>query len=140
VYEKIERLRNQETWSNGQNASTVASGATEFGSLYGGIIGDATTESGRQSVVVRAGTISDWYFRTFTPQPASGSLVLRTRINGANGNMIITIAAGSAAGTFSDLVNSDTVAAGDLVNYSAQNKASSASAQQLTTSNLFTFS
>jgi hypothetical protein len=140
LYDKIETLAARETWSNGQGAATVAAGATEFGSLFGGQVTDSTTESARQSVVVSAGTMSRWYFRTSNAQPASGSLVLRSRINGANGNLIITIAAGSGAGTFSDLVNSDTVAAGDLVNYSAQNNASGASAQQLTTSNLFTFS
>jgi len=130
----------KETWANGQGATTVAAGATEYGSLYGGSVGDSTTESARQSVVPLAGTISRWYFRTSSGQPASGALTLRTRINGVNGNLLITIAAGSASGTFSDLVNSDTVAAGDLVNYSIANAAAGASAQQLTTSNLFTFS
>jgi hypothetical protein len=130
----------KETWSNGQNASTVAAGATEYGSLMGGVIGDSATESTRQSVTTSAGTMSRWYFRTSSTQPASGSLVLRSRINGSDGNLVITIAAGSAGGTFSDLTNSDTVAAGDLVNYKATNNAAGASAQQLTTSNLFTFS
>jgi hypothetical protein len=130
----------KETWANGQGSTTVAAGATEYGSLYGGSVGDSTTESARQSVVPSAGTISRWYFRTSSGQPASGALTLRTRINGVNGNLLITIAAGSASGTFSDLVNSDTVAAGDLVNYSIANASAGASAQQLTTSNLFTFS
>ena len=61
------------------------------------------------------GTLSKLYVRV-TANSNVGSVTLRVRKNGANGNMFVTIPAG-ATGAFEDTVNTDTVAAGDKLNY-----------------------
>lgn len=43
---------------------------------------------------------------------------IRSRVNGADGNMVISLAGSSAAGQYEDLVNTDALAAGDLLCYS----------------------
>lgn len=131
----------QDSSMNGQNwnASTVGAGLTRFMSAYSGIADSAgTTASQRESIVVTAGTISRLYIRTFTQQPASGSIVFTFMLNNAATAMTITIAAGSAAGVFNDLTNTVTVAAGDAICVRAVNNATGASAQLLGCYWLFT--
>ena len=66
-----------------------------------------------QIPVPTACTFSNFYFRTYSAQPGTGSLVLTLQKNGVDSALTITIAAGSAAGSFSDTTNSVTFAAGD---------------------------
>jgi hypothetical protein len=61
-------------------------------------------------------------------QPASGSLVLTLVVNGSDTALVVTIAAGSAGGSYADNVNTVNLAAGDLVMWKIQNNATAASA------------
>ncbi len=49
---------------------------------------------------------------------ATGASTVRTRVNGANGNQSVSIPA-EATGVFEDAVNTDSISAGDEVNYQA---------------------
>jgi hypothetical protein len=75
---------------------------------------------------------------TNTAQPATGSLVCTLRKNSVDQTMTITIAAGSAAGVFTDLVNSVSVVAGDQMGTKFQNNASTTSAAILNNQVLLT--
>jgi len=52
-----------------------------------------------------------------TVNDAASATVIRTRVNGANGNALISVAAG-LLGEFEDTVNSEALTDGDLINYS----------------------
>ena len=69
------------------------------------------------------------YFVTQTTQPASGSLVLTLRKNNADTALVITIAQGSVANFYPNLVNSVSYTAGQYASVKFQNNASTASAQ-----------
>jgi hypothetical protein len=75
-----------------------------------------------------AGTIKNLRLRTGTAQPATGSLVITIYVATAPTSVVITVAAGEAAGTKSDLVHTASLAAGDLVRVQFVNNATSASA------------
>jgi hypothetical protein len=87
----------------------------------------ALTEATRRLPMPTACTLSNFYFLMSTNQPASGSLVLTMRKNGADTSLIITVAAGSAAGTYSNTVNNATFVAGDLMSIRFNNNATGAS-------------
>jgi hypothetical protein len=74
----------------------------------------SATESHRQTPYrATAGTASNLYARV-TANDAGSTTTMRVRKNGANGNQVLSIA-GGATGEFEDVVNTDTVAAGDLI-------------------------
>lgn len=97
--------------------SSVASTGPTFGA-----------ESSRQIISPVAGTLANLYVRTGTAQAADGDLVLTIRINGVDTGIVITIAANSAAGTFSDTTHTAILAAGDLISIKGVNAATGTSA------------
>jgi pectate lyase-like protein len=102
------------------NGQTVALASTS----YGGITGLANlnaAENIRQQVMSQPGVCKRLFVVTNGAQPAGGSFVITVRKNGANTALTVTIPAGAAAGTFSDLVHSFTFAAGDLLGFQLQN-------------------
>jgi hypothetical protein len=107
-------------------ATTLSSGATMFHELFAGALN--ATENLRQAAVARDGTFRNGYVATSTAQPGTGSLVFTLRINSADATVVITVAAGSAAGTFTDLTNTSTATAGQLGGWKIKNNASSTSA------------
>jgi len=113
------------SWWAGNN--TFAGGTTQYQPFFGA--GSATTGSTTyESIIAKAGTISAWYVRTGAAQPGTGSLTLTIQKNGVDTALVIVIAAGAAAGTFSDLTNSFAVAAGDILQIKGVNAASTTSA------------
>jgi hypothetical protein len=87
------------------------------------------TENTRIFVVPYACTMSNFYVRIFTAQPASGSLVFTVRKNGADTAIVTTIAAGSASSTESNSgALSATFAQGDNVSIKIVNNATATSA------------
>jgi hypothetical protein len=114
------------TFGGHGNGGTV--GASSVGYLAPYVAGIDTV--GRSSVVPFAGTIKNLYFRLATTQPASGSLVVEV-FGGSAGTTAtgvkITIAAGSATGTFSDTTHTFSHTAGDLVTIKITNNATGAS-------------
>ena len=114
-------------WTNGPQI-TIAASTTTF-TIPNGSSNFNTTESLRQVIVTRAGVLRNFYVRTTTAQPASGSLVLTIRVNGASTSITVTIAASGAAQTISDTINTASFVAGDLISIQAVNNATVASAQ-----------
>jgi hypothetical protein len=63
------------------------------------------------------------FFGVGASQPATGSLVLTIRKNGVDTAITLTIPAGSSIGTYSDITNSVSFVAGDLISVKAVNNA-----------------
>jgi len=92
-------------------------------------------ELSRVFVVPNACTVSKFYIRIFTAQPASGALVLTVRKNQVDTAVVTTIAAGSAAGTEANSgVASATFAEADDMGIKCQNLATATSANILSVS------
>jgi hypothetical protein len=114
-----------------QNASNTPASSTYFGSLYSGSPSLVSADTVRRTPMISAGTLTRLYLQTSSAQPATGSLICTVRKNSVDQALTLTIAAGSAAGVFTDLVNSVSVAQGDLVGMKFQNNATSVSANVL---------
>lgn len=80
----------------------------------GALIATAGVEANRQTLYRTAGTLRSFYTKILT-NDHTGASTMRVRKNGANGNQLLSIPA-STTGEFEDLVNTDVVAAGDLMN------------------------
>lgn len=108
---------------NGQpnTANTGLSGALRYFGFSNNAV--STIESLRRTFLPNACTLKNFYIRTNSTQPASGSHVLTILKNGVATSIVVTIAAGSAAGVFSDTTNSVSFAAGDEVSIQAVNNA-----------------
>ena len=88
----------------------AATPTTRYHSLVSGL---ATNSILAYIPVPTACTFSNFYFRIYTAQPATGSLVLTLQKNGVDTAISITIASGSAIGIYTDTTNSVSFAAGD---------------------------
>jgi hypothetical protein len=121
-----------------QNASTIPASSTYFGCLFGGAPTIVSADTVRRTPMVTSGTLTRLYVQTSGAQPATGSLVCTVRKNSADQALTLTIAAGSAAGVFTDLVNAVSVAAGDQMGMKFQNNATTVSGNVLTTQVLLT--
>ena len=120
------------------NGDTVSSLTTRFGALFGGSANHAAVDTVRRTPMVTNGTISRLYVMTNTAQSATGSLVCTLRKNSVDQSLTITIAAGSAAGVFTDLVNAVSVVAGDQIGMKFVNNATAISAAILNNQALLT--
>lgn len=108
----------------GLNATTVVGpSTTNFTAITGGGYVNAANEFQRLLPISQTSSLSRWYARTSATQPASGSLVITLRQNQVDTAMAITIAAGSAAGTYSNTATSVSFSAGDLASVKVQNNA-----------------
>ena len=108
-----------------QNATVVGSGTT-YGSFI--LSGFNVAESARIFVVPYACTMRNFYVRIFAAQPATGSLVFTLRKNLADTSVVVTIAAGSAAGTEANSgATTATFAAGDDCSIKVVNNATGTS-------------
>jgi hypothetical protein len=116
-----------------QNASNTPASSTYFASLFSGAPSLVSADTVRRTPMITAGTLTRFYVQTSSAQPASGSLVCTVRKNSVDQALTLTIAAGSATGVFTDLVNSVTVAVGDQMGLKFQNNATAVSANILTT-------
>lgn len=92
----------------------TTTGGTTFLGL--GSLGTTGAEARQQVRVAEAATFSNLQIYVATNSRAQ-PVTVRFRKNGANGNQVITIGAGQT-GLFEDTTNSDTVVAGDLINFS----------------------
>jgi hypothetical protein len=100
--------------SSKQDGQITTANTTQYITIGGGLaIG--TTEAQLHVTMREAGTLSKLFVRIIA-NSVNGSSTLRTRKNSANGGMTATIGA-NATGIFEDTTNSDTIAAGDEVNY-----------------------
>lgn len=106
----------------------VAASTTTYWGLSGGITTDSTIETNRS---VAWPIKSDWknlYVTTFTTQSATGSIRFTLRIGAADSAINVLVAAGSAAGVFSDTSNTASNNQGDRVAMKGQNSATGNSA------------
>ena len=114
-----------------QNATNTPASSTYYGCLFGGALSIVSAPTLRRTPIATAGTITKLYVQTSTAQPATGSLVCTVQKNSVDQALTLTIAAGSAAGVFTDLVNSVSVVAGDLLGMKFVNNATTVSANVL---------
>lgn len=94
----------------------VPNSLTRYGNI-GGALSFSIDESTMQYIFRVAATLSN--FRVCVSEACpDGNHLVRTRINGANGNQSISFV-GGGTGTYEDVVNNDVVAVGNSVNYQA---------------------
>lgn len=106
---------------------TMTAGQTVYGCFTYNTIN--TSELARVFVCPNACTVSNFYVRLFTAQPASGSIVYTVRKNFVDTAVMVTIAAGSAANTEANSgATSATFSAGDDMTFKVVNNASTTSA------------
>jgi hypothetical protein len=111
----------------GNSPVITASGLTRFISPFQGT--NSISENLRSMAIPFNITINKLYIGTANTQPASGSSVLTLRKNGVATSIVVTIPAGSASGVFSDILNSVSFLAGDLISIEHINNATVNSAQ-----------
>ena len=83
----------------------------------------------RQLIIPIDGTIKKLYVTTSSAQPGTGTATATIRINGVSSSVVATIGSGASAGTFTDLSNTVSVSAGDLVSIKLTNNAATTSAR-----------
>ena len=93
-----------------QALSGAASPTTRYHAVSGTI---STLTTAYQIPLSTACTFGNFYFRIYSAQPASGSLVLTLQKNAVDTASTITIAAGSAIGNYTDNTNTVSFTAGD---------------------------
>ena len=77
----------------------------------------------RQTAFPIASTAQNMYVKTNASQSATGSLVISLTIATTPSALSVTVAAGSAIGTFSNTSSAVAVAAGNLLTYEIKNNA-----------------
>jgi hypothetical protein len=92
------------------------------------VTGSTTSESARTYYLNNDCTLGRLLVATASTQSSTGSAVLTIRHNGVSSGISITIAAGSAIGTFTDYVNTRTCAVGDGISIQIVNNATTNSA------------
>lgn len=106
----------------------IGAATTNYSGILGGGYVNAANEFQRFVPLPQACSFSRWYARTSATQPASGSLVITLRQNSVDTALVITIAAGSVAGTYSNTATSVSFSAGDLTSVKIVNNGAANSA------------
>jgi hypothetical protein len=107
------------TGSSTNGGVTTQNTSSNFFQLSNGWFVRRATESDQQILFRSTGTLSKLYVRVITNTNVN-AITFTIRKNGANGNLNLSIGAG-VTGTFEDSTNTDTVAAGDKLNYQSTN-------------------
>lgn len=108
---------------NGASQTVTASSTNQLALYASGFI-----PVGANAPISKGGTLKNLYVRIAGTQPASGSLVFTLMINNVASSITCTQAAGAGAATISDISNTETVSAGDLIYVKVTNNATAASA------------
>lgn len=99
-------------------ATNMATASTAFYEAVGGtLLLTTTTEAEKQFTMKSGGTWRNMSV-TIAGNARTTDTLIRSRVNGANGNMLVTITSTDANKIMEDTSNSDTVAADDEINYS----------------------
>jgi len=96
--------------SIGQALTGAATPTTRYHAIAGTV---SSLNTPYQTPVPTACTFSNFYVRIYSAQGGTGSLVFTLQKNAVDTALVVTIAAGSAAGNFSDTSNSVSFSAGD---------------------------
>ena len=102
---------------SGSDGTTLSAAST---TLYMAIAGEnraVATEANAQTEISTGGTLKNLQVN-ISQNARTTTTTFRSRINGANGNQVISVTA-STTGIFEDTSNTDTVTANDLVCYSS---------------------
>lgn len=107
VNQKVDFEINEGSWcAHAVNSLDVtATGVTSYYSLFGGQIIDNTTESNRRMPMPHNIRIKNLVIYLTGAQPGTGSVTLTIRVQSVDSALSVVIAAGSAVGTYSNLVN-----------------------------------
>lgn len=92
-------------------ATSLANGLTRYISIESGVWQLAALEADVQYMIRAAVTAQNYFVRVYF-NSLDGATTIRSRVNGANGNLLITVGAG-LTGAFEDLVNNDALIATD---------------------------
>lgn len=106
-------------------SATLASGLTRY--TGPGMVTVITSENNSETEFLTAGTLRNLWMRTSTAQTATGNFVVRLRVNNANSGITFTIAAGAAAGDFTDETNTVAIVSGDNVTLQLNNNGTATS-------------
>ncbi len=115
--------------------TTLSTGQIAY-AAFENIGGVLTNENTRRVIMPVACTMSKFYTVSGSTQPATGSLTLTIRKNIADTILVITIAAGSIAGIYSNTSSIVSFAAGDAMAIKFVNNATSTSASIISVSSL----
>ena len=96
--------------SIGQALTGAATPTTRYHAVAGTV---SSLNTPYQTPVPTACSFSNFYVRIYSAQGGTGSLVFTLQKNAVDTALVVTIAAGSAAGNFSDTSNSVSFSAGD---------------------------
>lgn len=91
--------------------------STRYTGLMGRLSSHAWDEARTQYTFRAASTLSNMSFYV-SANTLDGTVTVRVRVNGGNGNQVIVVGAGTS-GLFEDAVNTDAISIGDEVNYQA---------------------
>jgi len=99
----------------GTDRFTFATASTStFANLHGGAA--STTEANHKCRMRKAGSLKK--LGIYVSGNRAQATTVRSRKNAGNGNLVITVTGGGAAGWYEDTSNSDTIGAGEDWNYS----------------------
>lgn len=104
------------------------SGTTNYFALNSTLSGVLLASKTSRAIALSAGYAKTLRVRTNTSQPASGSQVFGLHLNSTTTALVVTIAAGSAAGTFINTSDTVTIADNDLGYWEQVNNATATSA------------
>lgn len=96
--------------------ATIGAGATQYLTPYG-----TGLNAGLNASWVLGGTFRILRLRINSAQPGGGSLVITLQVNAIDTALVLTIPAGSPAGSYVNNVNSAAVLAGNLVRFKCVN-------------------
>ena len=102
------------------NATVSPNGSAKYGGLASNGIG-TSTEANAKTPMATDGTFRQLSYRVYT-NTYTQDLTLVSRINGADGNLTVTIPAGFT-GVVEDITHSDSVSVGDTYSYAASSAA-----------------
>ncbi len=113
-------------WAANALKQTVAAGATSWIVPF---CDGLQSDSSLAILFPKAATLKNLHVRIASAQPATGTLVITAFVAGSASAIVVTIPAGSAAGTYSDTTHTAAVAPGDALSLRIKNNATAASAQ-----------
>jgi hypothetical protein len=118
--------------------TTAVLSSTNYIQITGAAVAVAVASiASRQTAFPIASTAQNMYVKTNATQSATGSLVISLTIATTPSALSVTIAAGSAIGTFSNTSSTVAIAAGNLLTYEIKNNATATSASVITISTCF---
>jgi hypothetical protein len=106
-------------------SGTVGAAATLYGGFVKAISFYTAAQAFQARTVIPIASVGKNFTVNIGAQPATGSAVFTIRVNGVDSAYTLTIAAGSATGSYQNTASSLTLVAGDYIDIKIQNNAAS---------------